>query len=167
MSFQKTTIIGNLGKDPEVKYLDGSGTCVAAFSVATSDSYRNKAGEKIATTEWWRCVAWNKLGEVVEKYLHKGSKVHLELKKKEREYESQGETKRITEFQVLSMVMLDPKPQDGQQSGNHQHGGYTSNTPQPAGQKLDSGTVTQANAFNNPPAQNFDDVENGPDDLPF
>ena len=59
MSYQKIIIVGNLGKDPEVKYLDGSGTCVAGFSVATSESYTStRSGERVTTTEWWRCVAW-------------------------------------------------------------------------------------------------------------
>lgn len=164
MSYQKIIIVGNLGKDPEVKYLDGSGTCVAAFSVATSETYKNKAGEKVTNTEWFRCVAWNKTGEIVEKYLTKGSKVLLELKKKERSYESKGEEKHITEFMVLHLTMLGSKPTEGNQGQS----GYTqaspSNQASSTGQAPQTGTPEQSN--NLPPEPNFDG-DQGPDDLPF
>lgn len=163
MSYQKIIIVGNLGKDPEVRYLDGSGTCVAKFPVATSEIYKNRDGEKVSQTEWWNVVAWNKIGEIVEKYLHKGAKVLLELKKKERSYESHGETKYITEYMVLSLTMLGAKPQDqGQQQQSQPiaqpaSGGTTGQGPK-------TGTPEQSNEL--PPEPNFDG-DQGPDDLPF
>lgn len=154
MSYQKTIIVGNLGHDPDVKYLD-TGVCVASFSVATSDSYTNKNGERITTTEWFRCVAWNKTGEIVEKYLHKGSKVLLELKKRDREWtDEHGTVKRVAEFTVLNMQMLDPKPKpEGQPYQEPTNSGGTTGTP-PIQQPMQQ-------------SANFDDTDNGPDDLPF
>ena len=67
----KVILIGNLGKDPEVRYLD-SGVAVANFSLATTESYRNKEGERVSQTEWHNIVLWRGLAEVAEKYLKKG-----------------------------------------------------------------------------------------------
>ncbi len=160
MSYQKVIIVGNLGKDPEVRYLD-TGVCVASFPVATSDSYKNKNGERITSTEWFTCVAWNNLGKIVEQYLHKGSKVLLEMKKRDREYDKDGETKRVTEFTVLSLQMLDPKPQPQQ--------GEVTGFQGPT----DTGQAPQVATPQNQPTpqstqQTFDNQsDNGPDDLPF
>lgn len=72
--FQQTMIVGNLGKDPEMRYTP-SGQAVTSFSVATSNQYTNTAGEKIKETTWFRVSAWGKQAEVCNQYLHKGSKV--------------------------------------------------------------------------------------------
>ncbi len=68
----KVTLIGNLGKNPEVQVLDGN-VPVAKFSLATTESYRNKAGEMVTDTEWHNIVLWRGLAELAQKYLHKGS----------------------------------------------------------------------------------------------
>lgn len=76
-SLNKMTIIGNLGADPEVRYLDG-GTVVATFNVATTEKYTNRNGEKVEQTEWFRVELWNDQAKVAEKYLKKGNSVYVE-----------------------------------------------------------------------------------------
>jgi len=75
--YNKTTFIGHLGTEPEMRYTP-SGTAVTAFNVATNDQYTNDKGEAIKTTTWFRCTAWGKQAEVCNQYLHKGSKVLVE-----------------------------------------------------------------------------------------
>ena len=76
-SLNKMTIIGNLGADPEVRYLDG-GAVVATFNVATTEKYTNRNGEKVEQTEWFRVELWNEQAKVAEKYLKKGNSVYVE-----------------------------------------------------------------------------------------
>ena len=76
-SLNKMTIIGNLGADPEVRYLDG-GAVVATFNVATTEKYTNRSGEKVEQTEWFRVELWNEQAKVAEKFLKKGNSVYVE-----------------------------------------------------------------------------------------
>jgi single-strand DNA-binding protein len=110
-SLNKVMLIGNLGKDPEVRHLE-NGTAVANFSIATSESYKDKnSGEVISNTDWHNVVVWRGLADVAEKYLKKGDKVYLEGKLRSRSYQDpQGVTKYITEVVVDDMVMLGGKP---------------------------------------------------------
>ena len=112
----KVTLIGNLGKDPEVRKLE-NGTAVANFSLATSESYKDKnSGEWITQTEWHKIAAWRQLAERVEKYLKKGSKIYLEGKLKTREYEDKDGNKRyVTEVVANTIKFLD-KREDGSNS---------------------------------------------------
>ena len=75
----KVILVGNLGKDPEVQYLENN-LCIAKFSLATSDSYKDKDGNRVDQTEWHNVVLWRGLAEVAEKYLKKGSRIYLEGK---------------------------------------------------------------------------------------
>lgn len=101
-------LIGNLGKDPEVKVFDKSQK--AAFSLATTDSYRNAKGETVKDTQWHNVIIWGKLADVAGKYLKKGSQVAVEGKLIHRVYETdKGEKKYITEINVNDLVMLDGK----------------------------------------------------------
>ena len=103
----KVQLIGNLGKDPEINVLDGN-IPVAKFSVATSESYRNKSGELITDTEWHSIVLWRGLAELAQKYLHKGSYVYIEGKMKTRHYEDKdGIQKYVTEVIAEQLIMLD------------------------------------------------------------
>ncbi|MCT4582563.1 MAG: single-stranded DNA-binding protein [Flavobacteriales bacterium] len=106
-SLNKVMLIGNLGRDPEVRHLE-NGTAVANFSIATSESYRDRnTGETITNTDWHNVVLWRGLADVAEKYLKKGDKVYLEGKLRSRSYQDQqGVTKYITEVVVDDMVML-------------------------------------------------------------
>lgn len=111
MSVNKVILIGNVGKDPEVRYLD-SGIAVATFPLATSDrAYTLANGTQVPErTEWHNIVLWRGLAETAEKYVHKGDKLYLEGKIRTRSYDDQAGLKRyVTEIFVDSMEMLSPK----------------------------------------------------------
>lgn len=102
----KVILVGNLGKDPELRYT-GSGTAVCNFSLATSDSYKDKDGNVVETTEWHNIVAWQNLAEICAKYLKKGSQIYVEGLLQTRSYEDkEGVTKYITEVKMREMTML-------------------------------------------------------------
>jgi len=102
----KVQLIGNLGQDPEIKTLS-DGKKVATFSMATSENYRNAAGEKVQETQWHRVVAWGRLAELSEKYLKKGRKVAIEGKLTHRDYEDkEGIRRYVTEVVVSEMLLL-------------------------------------------------------------
>lgn len=107
-SLNKVMIIGNLGKDPEVKYMP-SGQAVARLSVATSESWLDKEGKKQEKTEWHKVVLFGKIGEVAGQYLSKGSKVFIEGRIETRSYEQDGQKKWITEIIGREMMMLGGK----------------------------------------------------------
>ena len=102
----KVILVGNLGKDPEVRYLD-SGVAVANFSLATTENYKNKQGEKVSQTEWHNIVLWRGLAEVAEKWLKKGSSVYIEGKIRTNKWEDkEGNTRYNTEILADNMTML-------------------------------------------------------------
>jgi single-strand DNA-binding protein len=102
----RVTLLGNLGKDPELK-TTGGGASVANFSVATPDSYKDKNGEWQESTDWHNIVVWNRQAEVAAQYLKKGSKVLIEGKIKTRSYEGRdGVTRYITEVVCTNLVLL-------------------------------------------------------------
>lgn len=115
----KIIIIGRLGKDPEVKTTQGDNK-IASFSIATSETYKNKDGEKVEDTEWFNVVMWGRSAEICEKYLKKGSLVYIEGKMKTRSYEnSNGETRYTTELVGREMKMLGWKGgSDGKQDND-------------------------------------------------
>ena len=105
----KVILIGNLGKDPEITNI-GNDVKKAAFSLATSESYKNKDGNKVEQTEWHNIVIWRGLADVAERFLHKGSKIYLEGKIKYRTYDDKDGNKRyITEIVGDTFTMLDSK----------------------------------------------------------
>lgn len=102
----KVVLVGNVGKDPEVKYFDND-SVVANFSLATSESYTNKNGEKVTNTEWHNIQVWRGLAKVVEKYVKKGDLLYVEGKIKTRSYDDKdGNKKYTTEIQVDELKML-------------------------------------------------------------
>ncbi|WP_435315212.1 single-stranded DNA-binding protein [Cellulophaga fucicola] len=102
----RVQLIGNLGNDPEIMNLDG-GKKLARFSVATNETYKNAAGEKVTDTQWHNVVAWGKTAEIVENYLTKGKEIALEGKLVNRSYETkEGEKKYITEVNCNEILML-------------------------------------------------------------
>jgi single-strand DNA-binding protein len=107
----KVTLIGHLGKDPEVQEVsktEAMGVTVAKLSLATSESYRDEEGELHTHTEWHQVVVWGKLAETVGKFLHKGSMIYMEGKLKTRSYEDKEGSKRyVTEVIMDSFIMLD------------------------------------------------------------
>lgn len=105
----KIIILGNLGKDPEIRTLS-SGQKVASFSVATVEKWKDKDGNKKEATDWHNVEAWGAITDVIEKYLKKGSKVYIEGKMKYQEYEKDGQKRTIAKIQMEKLEMLDGKP---------------------------------------------------------
>jgi single-strand DNA-binding protein len=112
-SLNKVMLIGNLGKDPEVRTIP-SGAKVANFPIATSESYTGKDGNRVEKTEWHNIVMWRGLAEVAEKYLKKGNPVFIEGKLQTRSWEDQtGQKKYMTEIVADNMTMLGGKRSEG------------------------------------------------------
>ena len=106
----KVILLGNLGKDPEVRRLD-DGRGVANFSLATSETYKNKSGEKVTNTEWHNIVLWSPLADIAENYLRKGSQVYIEGKISNRSYEDKdGVKKYISEVVGREITLLGRAP---------------------------------------------------------
>jgi single-strand DNA-binding protein len=109
----KVILVGRLGKDPEVRNLE-NGAVVANFSIATSESYKDRTtGEKKEITEWHNIVLWRGLAEIAQKYLHKGDMVYIEGKLRTRSWEKEGVTRYTTEIVGDNMNMLSPKGNAG------------------------------------------------------
>lgn len=112
-SLNKATIIGNLGRDPEVRFT-ADGKPIANFSIATTDKWKDKStGEQKEATEWHRCVAYDRLAEIVQQYVKKGSSIYVEGSLKTRKWsDKDGIERYTTEITVQSLQLL-----GGQQSG--------------------------------------------------
>jgi len=104
----KVILVGHVGKDPEVRYLEG-GVAVAKFTLATSESYKNKNGEKVEQTEWHNVTVWRQLAEIVEKYVKKGQLLYIEGKIKTRSVGEEGNKKYFTDIVADQMTMLGGK----------------------------------------------------------
>lgn len=101
----KVILVGHVGKDPEVRYLEG-GVALARFPLATSETYKTKDNKKVEQTEWHNIVIWRSLAEIVEKYVRKGKLLYLEGKIRTRSYGEENNKKYITEIIADSMTML-------------------------------------------------------------
>ena len=144
----KVILIGNVGADPEVRYLDG-GVAVANLRLATTERYRHKNGENIDQTEWHNIVLWRGLAEIVEKYVRKGMRLYIEGRIRTRSWDDQNGNKRYTtEIWADNMQMLSYK-QEGDNGGN---------TPRPYNAPASPATSSQPE----PPMTPDDN-----DDLPF
>lgn len=109
MGINKVILVGNVGKDPEVRHLD-NGVAVASFPLATSETYRNKDNQKVTNTEWHNIVIWRGLADVVEKYVKKGSSLYIEGKIRTRSWDDKDGNKRYTtEIVADNMQMLGTK----------------------------------------------------------
>src|SRR5688500_1080302 len=109
----KVILIGRLGKDPDVRNLE-NGATVANFTLATSESYKDRTtGEKKEVTEWHNVVLWRGLAEISQKYLRKGDMVYIEGKLRTRSWEKEGVTRYTTEVVADNMTMLSPKSGGG------------------------------------------------------
>ncbi len=124
----KVILVGNLGQDPEVRYM-ADGTAVASFSIATSETWKDKqTGEKKERTEWHRIVPWKQLAELCRKYLSKGRQVYIEGKLQTRSWEKDGVTRYTTEI-----VAADVKFVGG--NGNGDSNGQSRQTGRNAGSR--------------------------------
>lgn len=129
----KVLIIGNLGRDPEVRHTANGGQ-ITTISVAVSESWTDRqTNERQERTEWIRVVAFNRLAEIIGEYLGKGSKVYIEGKLQTRSWEQDGQTRYMTEVVARDMQMLDSRgPGGGQRSGGQGQGGGYNAPPPPA-----------------------------------
>lgn len=134
MSLNKAMLIGNVGRDPEVRYLDGQNgnAKVATFTLATTERYRDRNGETRENTEWHNIVAWRNTADVVEKFVKKGTQVYIEGRIRTRSWDDQTGNKRYTTeiiadtLQLLGKRSDNPGGQGGYQAqtGYQQQGGY-------------------------------------------
>ena len=109
MSVNKVILVGNVGKDAEVRHID-SGVAVASFSLATSETYTAKNGEKVTTTEWHNIVVWRGLAEFAGKYIQKGRQIYVEGQIRTRSYDDKDGNKRyITEILANTIQLLGRK----------------------------------------------------------
>ena len=169
-SLNKVTLIGNLGNDPEVRSTTG-GNRVATFSLATSRSWNNQAGDKQEKTEWHRCVVWNtkgsQLADIVEKYVKKGDKLYVEGRIEYRQWQDkEGQTRYSTEINVRELIMLGGKGGSGDYDSDGSAGGSRSRAAAAGGRAKSASTgATGATG------EDFEDfpgaLEDEDDDLPF
>jgi single-strand DNA-binding protein len=150
----KVILVGNLGNDPEIRYMP-NGNAVANVSLATSDNWKDKTtGEQQDRTEWHRVVFFNRLAEIVEKYVKKGSKLYVEGRLQTRSWEQDGVKRYSTEIVASEMQMLDSRG-GGAERGDNPFGQAQGQAP--------SGQPPQAAAPKAAPA-NFDNFD---DEIPF
>lgn len=160
MSVNKVILVGNVGKDPEIRYLEG-GSAVCKFSLATSEVYKNKSGEKITNTEWHNIVLWRGLAEIAEKYVKKGSQLFIEGRIRTRSYtDKDGATKYITEITGDNMQMLGKRSEDSST-------GAASNFQKPTGDNKTNQPESPESLQEDPPFADLSDGSEQEDDLPF
>ena len=152
-SVNKVILVGNLGKDPESRFMP-NGDCVCNFTIATTESWKDKnSGEKRELTEWHRIVIFRKLGEIAAQYLKKGSQVYLEGRLKTRKWtDKDGQERYTTEIEATEMQMLGSRQGMGSPAGNEPSSGEQADyrpTPKKAG---------------NAAKPSFEDLD---DDIPF
>lgn len=120
MSVNKVILVGNVGKDPETRYLEG-GTAVCSLPLATSETYRNRNGERITNTEWHNIVLWRGLAEIAEKYVKKGSQLYIEGRIRTRSWDDRDGNKRYTtEIIADNMQMLGKRSEDIESKNNQE-----------------------------------------------
>jgi single-strand DNA-binding protein len=141
--FNRVVLIGNVGKDPEIRYTT-SGVPVVTFSLATSEMWKDKDGMQQERTDWHNVVAWRKLAEIIQEIVKKGSRLLVEGKIQTRSFEKNGEKRYVTEIVADNVLLL-----DGRKSLEEL--GYTN------GSSFANGDGSPSGAFDATP----------PDDLPF
>lgn len=123
----RVTLIGNLGKNPDVQYLDGN-IGVAKFSLATTETFKDKNGKLISQTEWHTIVLWRGLADLAQKYLRKGSLVYIEGRLKTRSWEDKdGHKKFATEIVGENLIMLDKRTEGNVQGASNYDFNISSN----------------------------------------
>ncbi len=159
-SLNKVLLIGNLGRDPENRYLP-SGGAVCNFSIATTDRFTDKSGQKQERTEWHNIVMYGKLAEIAAQYLKKGSAVYVEGRLQTRKWQDKntGADRYSTEIIADQMQMLSGRGQSGGQADSNDYNQEYSPAPQSAPAARQAPAQAAAK-----PAGKFDDFE---DDIPF
>jgi single-strand DNA-binding protein len=153
-SINKATLIGNVGKDPEVKFLP-SGTAVANFTLATSERFKDKGGEFQERTEWHNLVAFQRLAEIVRDYVKKGSKIYVEGRIQTRSWDDKDNQKHYkTEIVVNDLVLLSGRGEGGES------GGYSRSSSSSSSSSYDQRQAA-------PPDDLVQSTEITDDDIPF
>lgn len=158
MALNKVLLIGNVGKDPEVRHLEG-GASVATITLATTERFKDKSGTTKELTEWHTIVAWRQLADLAENYIRKGSQIYVEGRIRSRSYDDQNGVKRyVTEILADSIQLLGKKPE----SAVPTQGAYA----QAAAYSAPANVAPAAPAVA-PVAVNETSFDEGADDLPF
>lgn len=158
MSLNKVMLIGNVGKDPEVTTLEKGGK-VAKFTLATSEKYTDKSGNKTERTDWHNIVAWGPLADLAEKYVHKGKQLYIEGQIRNRSWEQDGVKKFATDIHSTSFVFISGSNANKEQSNTSSE---SSQSPAPAA--TTKKTSKSAPAPEPIPAPAMEDTD---EDLPF
>ena len=159
-NLNKVFLIGRLGKDPEKRTTPG-GHSVLNATLASSEFYKDKAGNRQERTEWHRIVLWDRLAEIVEQYCHKGSQLFVEGSLQTREWDDKNGNKRYTtEIVGRNIQLLDPK-------GQGQGGGSKSGTDKPSNYPEYGNAPQGQNATTKPVEVRKNDEEFVEDDIPF
>ena len=173
MSLNKAMLIGNVGRDPEVRYLEGNnGAKVATFTIATTERYRDRNGEIRENTEWHNIVAWRNNADVAEKFIRKGTQLYVEGRIRTRSWDDQTGNKRYTTeifadtLQLLGKKSDNPATQAGGCSQPQQNSGYQQTPAQPY-QQQNFGQQAQSHIQQAAPAAPQVDDSFSDDDLPF
>ena len=179
MALNKVMLIGNVGQDPEVRYLEsnpqnpGGNAKVATIRLATSERYRDRNGEQRENTEWHNIVVWRSQADVVEKFVRKGSQIYVEGKLRTRSWTDQTGNKRYTTEIVADTIQLlgrRPDQEGAPQQGGYQQGGYPQGGYQQAPARPAPQQAYQQPAYGPaaPVPPSAPDAGQGPeDDLPF
>lgn len=177
MSVNKVILVGNVGRDPEVRYLDGGQqgqqTKVATFTLATSERYKDRSGELRENTEWHNIVAWRQPADVCERFVKKGTQLYIEGKLRTRSYnDANGVKKYTTEVVVDTLQLLGRREGDAPSQGGYgQPSGYQQNAYQAPAQPAYQAPARPAAAPQPAPAQpqpiDLGIGDNPSDDLPF
>lgn len=162
-SLNKAMLIGNVGQDPEIRTIP-NGARVAQFSVATSRRWNDKSGQQQEKTEWHRIVAWERLVEVIERYVKKGDRIYVEGEIEYRQYQDKdGVTKYTTEIRAREVLLLGSKTEGGGGGG----GDWDRGSSRPAA----SGARSGGSGGGGAKGSDYDDFQAPPleddDDLPF
>ncbi len=169
MSLNKVMLIGNVGRDPEVRYLDGQAgnAKVATFTLATTERYRDRNNELRENTEWHNIVAWRGNADVCEKYVRKGTQLYIEGRIRTRSWDDQSGNKRYTTEIIADNLQLLGKKSDnpGAQQGGYQAGGQGGYQPQGQQGYQQPAQQQYAAPVQQPAKPAVDDMPD--DDLPF
>ncbi|MFO7575802.1 MAG: single-stranded DNA-binding protein [Bacteroidales bacterium] len=175
MSVNKVILVGNVGKDPDVRYLE-KGVAIARFPLATSETYKSRDGERVTATEWHNIVLWRGLAEIAEKYVKKGSQLYIEGKVRTRSYDDKdGNKKYMTEIVADQMQMLGKKSDSQNDDTEDRQSGAASSSSreeQPDGASNRKGSDSGYNSDVSSSGEISDDTfdtagASGDDDLPF
>lgn len=169
MSLNKVILIGNVGKDPDIRHLE-SGASVASFSLATSEVFRDRNGERKETTEWHNIVAWRQLADLAANYIKKGTQIYVEGSIRTRSWDDQNGQKRYTTEIIANTIQLLGRRSDNPAGGN-EYGTPAPAYQQPAApayqQPAAPAPAAQPHVQSTPILTPEDLNADGADDLPF